>query len=74
MLRYYGATNVRILDGGLAKWNQEGRQVVPEDVASEAPRSPGTFGYKVMDKDKLIDDVDQMHHIAYYMDNKVSDY
>lgn len=33
MLRYYGATNVRILDGGLAKWVGEGRSIIPKDVA-----------------------------------------
>jgi len=28
MLRYFGARNVRILNGGLKKWLKEGRKVV----------------------------------------------
>ena len=31
MLKYFGATNVRILDGGLKKWKAEGRPVVGGD-------------------------------------------
>ena len=28
MLRYFGATNVRIMNGGLKKWISEGRDIV----------------------------------------------
>jgi thiosulfate/3-mercaptopyruvate sulfurtransferase len=38
-LRYYGHENVRLLDGGLAKWNAEGR---PVEMVEIAP-SPTTF-------------------------------
>ena len=74
MLRYYGATNVRILDGGLLKWLSEGRQTIAEDVSSETPPETDAQGYRIVQEDRLISDVDKMHHIAYYMANKASDY
>ena len=74
MLRYYGASSVRILDGGLAKWLSEGRQTVAENVASETPATTDAQGYSIVNEEKLINDVSKMHHIAYYMANKASDY
>jgi len=38
MLRYFGASNVRVLNGGMKKWKAEGRktasgpQILPFDV------------------------------------------
>ncbi len=40
MLRLYGASNVRILDGGLERWMREGR---PLDKDDPKPPAPATF-------------------------------
>lgn len=77
MLRYYGASNVRILDGGLAKWIKEGRSTVAEDVAHVRPDSgqeAAGDGFRIVKEDKLIADVNRMHQVVYYMDNKATDY
>ena len=50
-LRVYGATNVRILDGGLGRWKPEGRP-----LETGAPRAPvhATFAAKI-DADRIAD-------------------
>jgi thiosulfate/3-mercaptopyruvate sulfurtransferase len=45
-LRYFGATNVRVLNGGMKKWEAEQRATVtgaPDEVNQDAN---GDFGYK----------------------------
>jgi thiosulfate/3-mercaptopyruvate sulfurtransferase len=39
LLRYYGHTDVSVLDGGLAAWTAAGYEVTPEPVLAE----PGDF-------------------------------
>ena len=63
MLRYFGATNVRILNGGLKKWIAENRP-----LAKNAPQDPiseeGDFSYSVKDPSRCILDVSHMHAVA----------
>ena len=61
IIRYYGAKNVRILNGGLKKWIMEGRNTVSgEQIKKEA----GDYTYEVTDTTPLIMDVKYMHQVA----------
>ena len=48
MFRYFGAGNVRILNGGLKKWTAEGRNLESGEQAKDGePVTKGIFDYKV---------------------------
>lgn len=76
MLRYFGASNVRIMDGGFHKWNQEKRStpIVGAFMPGQGLSEQGDYGFEVVDENKKIKDVDQVHHIAYYLANKATDW
>lgn len=61
MFRYFGAKNVRILNGGLKKWLQEGRPSVSGEIKKT---EGGDFSYSPMDESLLIMDIAQMHKVA----------
>lgn len=73
MFRFFGAQNVRILNGGLKKWKLEGRPLVggPQIIPDE-PTTP--FDYKVVDERKVILDINKVHNIAFYLYKKDSNY
>ena len=49
MFRYFGATDVRILDGGLAKWLREGREIVAKEHVQVVGESKKISGYKIVE-------------------------
>ena len=51
MLKYYGASNVRILNGGLKKWLADGRAVAENTpiVDTVFAESEGDYGYEPRD-------------------------
>ena len=65
MLRYFGAGNVRIMNGGLQKWLKEGRPVFsgPYSVGEGLPES-GDYSYAPVDTSALISDISRVHEVA----------
>lgn len=66
MLRYFGATHVRIMDGGLEKWKKEGRALhsgsyVPGDGLPEGEIAD--YAYSIVDPGFAVK-IHQMHEIA----------
>jgi len=63
MLRYFGASNVRIMDGGLKKWLKEGR---PVHSGAYIPNllNDGDYSYSAVDPSRVITDVTKVHKIA----------
>ena len=64
MLKYFGATNVRILNGGLTKWMAEGRPIVGGEQSKSSPSSKIDndldYSYSVEDPGACITDVKKM--------------
>lgn len=63
MLRYFGAQNVRILNGGLKKWIKEDRPLA-KNAAQQPVSADGDFGFSVKDPSRCILDIKQMHSVA----------
>lgn len=65
MLNFFGATNVRILNGGLKKWQAEERKIVSGPVeAAPAEDASGDYNFSVADQSRLISDIGVMHELA----------
>ena len=66
MLKYFGAQNVRILNGGLKKWRAEGREVAEggEGLGKEYKEEDGNYSYGVEDASICITDIAQIHKLA----------
>ena len=66
MLKYFGATNVRILNGGLKKWMAEGRPVIENTPTEKTTynESDGDYSYGVANADSCILAVAEMHKLA----------
>ena len=67
MMRYFGATSVRVLDGGLKKWNAEGRKLVGGAQTKHGESSSeveGDYSYVVAQPSKAITDIKEMHDVA----------
>jgi len=66
MLRYFGAKNVRVLDGGFKKWKADkkftrnGPQGYFSDIAPE-------FSFSIPDPEAVITDVEQMQRFSFYI-------
>lgn len=75
MFRYFGAENVRILNGGLKKWVQEGREVFKGPYEDGAGlEEDGDYDYKIGNPHMVITDIDKVHNIAYYLVNGATDW
>lgn len=67
MFRFFGAQNVRILNGGLKKWNLESRPLVGgEQKMYSQPNDEGHNSWHVVKEDNVIMDIDYMHKLAFY--------
>ena len=65
MLRYFGAGNVRIMNGGLQKWISEGRPVYSGAYSvGEGLPADGDFNYQAEEPDRVITDISKVHSIA----------
>ena len=75
MCRFFGAENVRILNGGMKKWLSEGRSTYTGGEYSPGIGLPndGDYNYKVVNQDTVITDINKIHQTAYYIFNKATD-
>ena len=66
MLRYFGASNVRIMNGGLKKWLKEGRKVYSGSYTDgETLPEDGEYGgWAVQDPSMAITEIGKIHEIA----------
>ena len=65
MLRYFGAFDVRIMNGGLQKWLKEGRPVYSGAYTSGMGLSEeGDYSYEAVDESAVITDITKVHDIA----------
>ena len=70
MLRFFGATDVRVLNGGMKKWLAESLPVI--SLPQEAHRiyckifeqADGDYDYTVKDPSRVITDIGIMHDLA----------
>ena len=74
-LRYFGAPNVRVLNGGLKKWMLENR-VIERGTPKEVPVDKEGYGYDYKSSAETegmcISEIDEMHKLAYYVTSEVS--
>ena len=65
MLRFFGAANVRIMNGGLQKWLNEGRTVYSGPYTpGEGLLTDGDYNYRPLDPSRVIMDVAKIHEIV----------
>lgn len=65
MLRYFGATDVRIMNGGFQKWLREEREYFSGPYTrGEGLAKDGDFSYEVQDSSTVITDIAKVHAIA----------
>ena len=64
MLRFFGATSVRILEGGGKKWLAEGRQMVGGKQVTFIP-SDGDYNFSPVKDSDCILNIKEMHIIAH---------
>jgi 3-mercaptopyruvate sulfurtransferase SseA len=74
MFRYFGAENVRILNGGLKKWLTEGKPTHAGDyVEGEGLPEGGDYDYRVVNDTMGVTDINEVHKHAYYLVNKATE-
>ena len=67
MFKFFGATDVSIMRGGMQKWTGEGRPTFsgPYEKGMGLVQDGGDYdGYNVHDPTLLVDDVTKMHDLA----------
>ena len=66
MLRFFGAANVRIMNGGMQKWLKEGRDVYsgPYSDGDGLDVEGDYSSWEVKDQSKVITDISEVHNIA----------
>ena len=65
MMRYFGAENVRIMSGGLLKWEKEGRETVSGSyIDGEGLEEGGDYNYSVADASKAFIEISEVHKVA----------
>ena len=74
MFRYFGATNVRVLNGGLKKWLIDGRPTVGGEQIQPPENPAEAYNFSVPDKGKVFMDINDIHKIAFYIQKKTSNY
>ena len=75
MLRFFGASNVRIMNGGLQKWISEGRPVFSGAYSvGEGLPADGDFNYAAAEPDRVITDISKVHEIADKLHNGANDW
>jgi len=74
MFSHFGAHNVRILNGGLTKWNMEGRPLVGGDQVHLPEQKAELFTYKEAHPEKLYMDINKIHKASFAIGTGSSDH
>lgn len=75
MLRFFGATNVRIMNGGMRKWISEGRPTFSGPYsAGEGLPADGDYSYQVSQDDLVIRDIKKVHEVVSKLHNGETDW
>lgn len=62
IFRYFGATKVRIINGGLKKWISEGKPTYSGPyVAGEGLEDSGDYNYIVVNENIFVRDISVVH-------------
>lgn len=65
MLRFFGAYDVHILNGGMKKWIAEGRETFSGPVENPPSEQPdGNYNYKILDQTKVIKGGQNVNDVA----------
>jgi 3-mercaptopyruvate sulfurtransferase SseA len=65
MFRYFGSKRVRIINGGMKKWKQEGKPLFSGPyVQGEGLESEGDYSYHICNEDIFVRDIEVMHEAA----------
>jgi 3-mercaptopyruvate sulfurtransferase SseA len=63
-MRFFGAERVRVLNGGIKKWNKEGRKTESGPQNLDQFEKEGDYNYRILDESRIVRNVNDMHKIA----------
>lgn len=72
MLKYFGAENVRVLNGGFKKWKADGR--FTHSGPQQYPELEANFDYRIPNPEICITDINEVHKSAFYISKKASNW
>lgn len=69
-LKYFGALDVKVLNGGLKKWAKEKRTIETGKIKNQKKMNlEGDYQYRIEEPHKGIVDVNTIQRLAYYSHN-----
>lgn len=74
MFRYFGASNVKVLNGGFKKWKLDGLPTVLNAEQQQFKPRTSSAKYEVKTQTLAITDINEVYKIAQSIFNNSSDY